>query len=171
MRGVRGVAAIKLSPEEACQPSFVKVGFASSFTATRGPEPRHIHVQVEARVAKLWLQPVRLADAGGLSARDLAEARRVARPSASRRGTRSSAADVRFFVVGAEGLTVWNGASEPLAFMPWSASPRLRAASAKARQRVELLGGVEGLHWPEVDEDLSVAGIVRDYPVRSRRSA
>ncbi len=38
--------------------------------------------------------------------------------------------------------------------------PRLRAASSSARQHWELLGDGEGIHWPEVDEDLSVAGLL-----------
>jgi hypothetical protein len=73
--------------------------------------------------------------------------------------------------VTADGLAVWNGASEQLAFMPWTASTRLHGASAKARQHIELMNGAEGLHWPDADEDLSVAGIVRDFPVRAKRTA
>jgi hypothetical protein len=49
------------------------------FYSNEGTEPRHVHVQVDANVAKLWLEPVSVADAGGLSARDLAEAQRIAR--------------------------------------------------------------------------------------------
>jgi hypothetical protein len=52
--------------------------------------------------------------------------------------------------------------------MPWEASPRLREASQEARENVELLDGGEGVHWPDVDEDLSVEGIVRDFPAKGR---
>lgn len=38
--------------------------------------------------------------------------------------------------------------------------PRLLNASAAARGRWELLGDGEGIHWPEVDEDLSVEGLL-----------
>jgi hypothetical protein len=38
--------------------------------------------------------------------------------------------------------------------------PRLLSASEQARERVELLGEGEGIHWPEVDEDLSIAGLL-----------
>ena len=38
--------------------------------------------------------------------------------------------------------------------------PRLAHASAAARARFELLGDGQGIHWPEVDEDVSVAGLV-----------
>lgn len=42
--------------------------------------------------------------------------------------------------------------------------PRLLAASEAQRARWELLGNGEGIHWPEVDEDLSVEGLLRGVP-------
>jgi hypothetical protein len=51
--------------------------FRFFFYSNEGLEPRHVHVQVGSNVAKLWLEPVAVAGAGGLSARDLAEARRI----------------------------------------------------------------------------------------------
>ena len=39
--------------------------------------------------------------------------------------------------------------------------PRLRDATPKERDNWELLGDGEGIHWPDVDEDLSVAGLLR----------
>jgi hypothetical protein len=38
--------------------------------------------------------------------------------------------------------------------------PRLAAASAEARGNVVLIGEGDGLHWPAVDEDISVAGLL-----------
>lgn len=38
--------------------------------------------------------------------------------------------------------------------------PRLVRASAAARNKWELLGDGEGIHWPDVDEDLSVEGLL-----------
>lgn len=46
---------------------------------------------------------------------------------------------------------------------PLSAFPRLRVGSPSALATCEILGGGEGLHWPELDEDLSVRGLVRDF--------
>ena len=43
---------------------------------------------------------------------------------------------------------------------PLSWFPRLAAASPEVRARWELLGDGEGIHWPEADEDLSVAGLL-----------
>lgn len=53
--------------------------FRFFFYSNEGMEPRHVHVQVDTNVAKLWLDPVSVANPGRLSARDLAEAQRVAR--------------------------------------------------------------------------------------------
>ena len=38
--------------------------------------------------------------------------------------------------------------------------PVLREASPEQRTRYELGAGGRGLHWPELDEDLSVAGLM-----------
>lgn len=38
--------------------------------------------------------------------------------------------------------------------------PRLANASAAQRATFELLGGGEGIHWPELDEDVSVGGLL-----------
>lgn len=38
---------------------------------------------------------------------------------------------------------------------------RLATASQKQLANYELLGDGEGIHWPDVDEDISVAGLLR----------
>ena len=38
--------------------------------------------------------------------------------------------------------------------------PRLRDASPEQRERWELLGSGIGIHWPALDEDISVAGLL-----------
>ncbi len=42
--------------------------------------------------------------------------------------------------------------------------PRLAAASSDERSNVELTP--LGIHWPDVDEDLSIAGLLRDHAKR-----
>jgi hypothetical protein len=44
--------------------------------------------------------------------------------------------------------------------------PRLLNASAEQRQRWQLIGAGEGIHWPDIDEDLSIAGLLRGERVR-----
>ena len=53
--------------------------------------------------------------------------------------------------------------SVPLAWFP-----RLLHASPAQRSNWQLLGDGEGIHWPDVDEDLSVAGILRGVPAPGR---
>lgn len=39
--------------------------------------------------------------------------------------------------------------------------PRLRDATAEQRGRWRLIGGGEGTHWPDVDEDIAIATLLR----------
>ena len=39
--------------------------------------------------------------------------------------------------------------------------PCLAAADEKQRAKWELLGDGQGIHWPDIDEDLSVSGILK----------
>lgn len=39
--------------------------------------------------------------------------------------------------------------------------PRLRDASPEQRAHWRFIGRGQGIHWPDIDEDLSVAGLLR----------
>jgi hypothetical protein len=45
--------------------------------------------------------------------------------------------------------------------------PTLHAATPKQRTRYEIGGGGISLHWPDLDEDLSVAGLMAGVDPRS----
>ena len=60
--------------------------------------------------------------------------------------------DERLIVTLADGREL----SAPLAWFP-----RLSEATAKQRQNWRLIGRGHGIHWPEVDEDVSVASLLR----------
>jgi len=53
-----------------------------------------------------------------------------------------------------------------------SADARAKEVSVRAtpaeRAHFELIGDGLGIHWPDVDEDLSVAGLLRGTPSASR---
>jgi hypothetical protein len=53
--------------------------------------------------------------------------------------------------------------SVPLAWFP-----RLLHAPAAHRLNYEILGDGQGIHWPDVDEDLSVEGLLAGRRSRSR---
>ena len=44
---------------------------------------------------------------------------------------------------------------------PCTAYPRLAAARNEERSNMEL--SPMGIHWPEIDEDLSISGLIRDH--------
>ncbi len=46
--------------------------------------------------------------------------------------------------------------------------PRLQEATPTQRQNWHISGGGYGLHWPDVDEDLSTAGLLRGAPAPRR---
>jgi hypothetical protein len=60
--------------------------------------------------------------------------------------------DERLIVTLADGREL----SAPLAWFP-----RLTEATAEQRQKWRLIGRGHGIHWPEVDEDVSVASLLR----------
>ena len=64
--------------------------------------------------------------------------------------------------------TLWTGVQ--------SASPliwswRLSEASEAQRQHFEILGNGQGIHWPDLDEDISVEGMLYGTPARRQPSS
>jgi hypothetical protein len=62
----------------------------------------------------------------------------------------------------ADGRTI----AAPLAWYP-----RLAHATAKERDSWRLIGGGRGIHWPEVDEDISVANLLSGQPSAESQSS
>lgn len=48
--------------------------------------------------------------------------------------------------------------------VPLAWSWRLSEASPMQRGHYEIIGSGQGVHWPEVDEDISVAGMLHGIP-------
>ena len=62
----------------------------------------------------------------------------------------------------ADGRTI----TAPLAWYP-----RLLHATPEQRASWQVAGGGYGIHWPEIDEDLSTDGLLRGAPAPGARSA
>ena len=62
----------------------------------------------------------------------------------------------------ADGRTI----SVPLAW-----SWRLSEASPEQHNHFELIGSGQGVHWPDVDEDISASGMLYGIPARPRQRA
>ncbi|MFA7241386.1 MAG: DUF2442 domain-containing protein [Sulfuricellaceae bacterium] len=48
--------------------------------------------------------------------------------------------------------------------VPLAWSWRLSEATSAQRTHYEIIGSGQGVHWPEVDEDISVAGMLHGVP-------
>ena len=55
--------------------------------------------------------------------------------------------------------------------VPLAWFPRLAHASHAERAAYEILGDGEGIHWPQVDEDISVAGLLAGQPSAEVKAA
>jgi len=53
--------------------------------------------------------------------------------------------------------------------VPLAWSWRLSEATPEQRSRFEIIGTGSGIHWPEVDEDISVEGMLHGIPARQAR--
>jgi hypothetical protein len=49
--------------------------------------------------------------------------------------------------------------------------PRLSHATAKERNSWRLIAGGQGIHWPDIDEDVSVANLLAGQPSAESRSS
>jgi hypothetical protein len=50
--------------------------------------------------------------------------------------------------------------------VPLAWSWRLSNATPAQRRRFEIIGNGEGVHWPDIDEDLSARGMLQGVPAR-----
>ena len=53
-------------------------------------------------------------------------------------------------------VELWDGRTVGI---PFAWFPRLLHATSEQRARYEISGGGQGIHWEEIDEDISVAGL------------
>ncbi|MGH7136537.1 MAG: DUF2442 domain-containing protein [Pirellulales bacterium] len=48
---------------------------------------------------------------------------------------------------------------------------RLANATSEQRKNYEILGSGEGIHWPDIDEDISARGMLQGVPARPPKAA
>ncbi len=63
-------------------------------------------------------------------------------------------------------LTDGRTISVPLAWYP-----RLMHGTPRERNNWQLIGGGEGIHWPDLDEDLSLVGLLLGRPTRESQNS
>jgi hypothetical protein len=76
------------------------------------------------------------------------------------RATTIATTDDELIVHLADGRTI----SVPLVWYP-----RLLSATREEREDYELIGDGEYIHWPRIDEDLTITGLLRGVPAPLRR--
>jgi hypothetical protein len=54
--------------------------------------------------------------------------------------------------------------------VPFAWSWRLSEATPEQRSRFEIIGSGSGIHWPDIDEDISVEGMLHGIPAGRPRS-
>ena len=90
-------------------------------------------------------------------------------------GTSASAVDApaalaENVVVSDETLTVDLSDGRTIS-VPLARYPRLMHARARERKNWRLIGEGQGIHWPDVDEDVSVSGLLLGNPSRESRES
>ena len=80
-------------------------------------------------------------------------------PDTDARAREVAVTEAALSVVLADGRTI----TVPLAWFP-----RLLHATPEQRNHFEIIGDGQGIHWPEIDEDLSVSGLLRGTPPPAR---
>ncbi|HVR38514.1 MAG TPA: DUF2442 domain-containing protein [Thermoanaerobaculia bacterium] len=53
--------------------------------------------------------------------------------------------------------------------VPLSWYPRLQQATEEQRRDFRIIGDGEYIHWPQIDEDLTVAGLLRGTPAPKKQ--
>jgi len=54
---------------------------------------------------------------------------------------------------------------------PLARYERLREATPAQRESFRLIARGSGIHWPDIDEDLSIAGLLRDFGIDRPRDS
>jgi hypothetical protein len=63
-------------------------------------------------------------------------------------------------------VDLWDGRTITV---PLTWYPRLLQATVKQRKNWRVAGGGYGIHWPDIDEDLSTEGLLRGAPAPRRK--
>ncbi|MDM7952961.1 MAG: DUF2442 domain-containing protein [Cyanobium sp. CZS 25K] len=113
-------------------------------------EPPHVHVDRDQDSCKVWLSPVALSSSLGFKARELRDIERL-----GERVLEVACTEDKLTVDLADGRSI---------SVPQVWHPRLLHAPSVERDNWEVAGGGFGIHWPDIDEDLSVEGLLRGAP-------
>jgi len=150
-------------------PTVLRVGkYRFFFFSGEGNEPAHIHVDSGDDYAKFWLDPVQAVRSVGYSANELNRLRKIVVKNGnySRTNGMNTLVTKKSIPMASE---VWFDTDklyvrlldgrEISAPLEWF--PRLRDATNAQRKKWRLIGRGIGIHWPDIDEDVSVESLLK----------
>ena len=153
-------------------PTVLRIGpYRFFFFVGDRDEPAHIHIEREDKVAEFWLDSLRLQSSGGFSRNEIIRIQRVVGEYQTQlREAWNATSTIEIEVPAAENLTVTEDTlsvdlsdgrtiSVPLAWYP-----RLTYASQSEQNNWRLVGKGYGIHWEDLDEDISVEGLLAGRP-------
>ena len=137
------------------------------FYASDRGEPHHIHVERNEKLAKFWLDPIRLQSSGGFSRLELRRIRSIISESIkglTEHGMAILAVELQVpdavdVQVTEDTLSVELSDGRTIS-VPLGWYLRLEHASANERANWRLIGKGCGIHWEDIDEDLSIEGLL-----------
>ena len=141
------------------------------FYAGDRDEPPHVHVERDNNTAKFWLDPVRLQNSGGFSRRDINRIQKLVDKNREHLlGVGMNTSTNEIHVAKAQHVDVTEDTlmvdlvdgRTILAPIVWY--PRLLHGKSEERNNWRWIGRGEGIHWPDLDEDISVENLLAGKP-------
>lgn len=134
------------------------------FYAGDREEPPHVHVERDDSEAKFWIDPVRLQRSAGFAAMELRSIERFCWISGmSILATETQIPSAVTLRIDDESLSVSLSDGRSIS-VPIAWYPRLSHGSVEERNNWRLLGSGRGIHWPDLDEDISVENLLIGKP-------
>jgi hypothetical protein len=141
------------------------------FYSNERDEPPHVHVKRDAKIAKFWLNPVREAYNDGFKAVELNRIAAMTRHNeaalakawVSTSSVVTEAPLARHVRVTDRALVVELRDGRVVS-VPIEWYPRLAEGTRRERSHWTLLGPGSGIHWPDLDEDVSIDGLLQGRP-------
>ena len=130
-----------------------------------------MHVEREDKTCKFWLEPLVLARSHGFSSHELNIIRRLIGkhlPAILERGMNTVAnSDPSILKVRITNDEIIADLDDGRVIsVPLTWSWRLSEATSAQRANFRFIGTGQGVHWPDLDEDISVEGLLHGTPAR-----
>ena len=141
-------------------------GYRFFFFSDEGKEPPHIHVAKDGRMAKFWLEDCKLAYNDYFKDNEVRRLRKVVLENQERfleAWNEYEKENIKNITFNRDSIVLHFSDGRKV-FAPLVFYPRLLHGTAKQRGNWEIIGAGRGIHWPDLDEDLSIDGLLHGRP-------